>query len=188
MAYYIDKEIYEFRVRCSSALPPTEGLAYTLSDDGTYYIFSGYGTATDKNVVIASEIDGIPVKAIGASAFLSTSTLNKYDIVRLIIPDSITTFLTNLGFTSTLVDYSSLTSFAWPLRLPAIPFAFFGNCNKLKSIYIPSTLKEIGWAAFPTALTDIYYGGTREQWAKVDLGISGIEGLQGATIHYNDNW
>lgn len=34
---------------------PTEGLEYTLSDDGTYYIVSGIGTATDTDIVIASD-------------------------------------------------------------------------------------------------------------------------------------
>lgn len=38
----------------------TEGLNYTLSENGTFYTVSGIGTATGTKIVIASELDGIP--------------------------------------------------------------------------------------------------------------------------------
>ena len=58
-----------------SQLTPTEGLAYTLSDDGTYYTCTGIGTATDMNIVIASEINGIPVTSIGDKAFFQSNVM-----------------------------------------------------------------------------------------------------------------
>ena len=47
----------------------TKGLAYALSADGTYYICTGLGTATDTDIVIANEYKGLPVKEIAEQAF-----------------------------------------------------------------------------------------------------------------------
>lgn len=46
---------------------PTQGLAYELTGSGqlAYYTCTGMGTATSKYIIIASEIDGIPVTRIG---------------------------------------------------------------------------------------------------------------------------
>ena len=44
-------------------------LSYSLSADNTYYIVSGIGTYTGKNVVIEEEYNGLPVRAIERYAF-----------------------------------------------------------------------------------------------------------------------
>lgn len=54
---------------CGEVLEVVESLEYTLSADGTYYIVSGVGNCTDKNLVIPSEHNGLPVKEIGDNAF-----------------------------------------------------------------------------------------------------------------------
>ena len=64
---------------------PTENLEYTLSSDGEYYIIAGIGSATETHIVIASEIDGIPVKSIGNNAFADNN-----DIKSVYIPDGVT--------------------------------------------------------------------------------------------------
>ena len=51
----------------------SEGLAYTLSGDATYYSVSGIGTCTDTDVVIPGTYNGLPVKAIINNAFENTS-------------------------------------------------------------------------------------------------------------------
>lgn len=63
---------------------PTEGLEYELSGDGTYYTCTGIGTATDTDIVIASEINEIPVTSIDFWAFASCSSL-----VNAVIPNSV---------------------------------------------------------------------------------------------------
>ena len=62
----------------------TEGLNYTLSAEGDYYICSGIGTATDPDIVIAAEYNDLPVKEIGENAF-SCST-----ITSAVIPENVT--------------------------------------------------------------------------------------------------
>ena len=68
-----------------NALIGTQGLAYTLSSDGTYYIVSGMGTAVDTEIIIPSEHNGLPVVTIGDSAFNRCDT-----IISITIPDTIT--------------------------------------------------------------------------------------------------
>ena len=53
----------------------TEGLKYTLSSNKLYYTVSGIGTATDTDIVIPSEYEGLPVTAIGISAFNECTSL-----------------------------------------------------------------------------------------------------------------
>lgn len=64
---------------------PTGGLSYRLSDDGSYYICNGLGSAEKTDIVIASEIDGKPVKEIDNDAFGRTN------ITSIKIPPSVTT-------------------------------------------------------------------------------------------------
>ncbi len=58
-------------------LSPTipQELAYTLSEDGTYYIVSGIGTVTDTDIVIPSTYENIPVKEIAEEAFYDSDSL-----------------------------------------------------------------------------------------------------------------
>lgn len=47
----------------------TTGLDYTLSDDGKYYICTGIGKATEKDIIFPSKYNGKPVTAIKDNAF-----------------------------------------------------------------------------------------------------------------------
>ncbi len=101
LAEYIQEEgVYEIKVKAISGVMitsefsntisfnrkfATEGLAYTLSSDGTYYSCSGIGTVTDTDIVIASEHEGLPVTRIAEQAFRFNRT-----ITSMIIPDSVT--------------------------------------------------------------------------------------------------
>ncbi len=61
----------------------------------------------------------------------------------------------------------------------------FYNCESLTTVYLPTTLSELGEYCFlDTALTDIYYAGTEAQWENnITIGQNAIP--SGVTIHYN---
>ncbi len=62
-------------------------------------------------------------------------------------------------------------------------FAYFGN---ITSVVIHDGVTDIGFEAFLCcmSLTDVYYTGTEEEWASINIG-SGNTKLTEATIHYN---
>ena len=62
----------------------TEGLEYKLNDAETYYIVTGIGSASGKEVIIPSEHKGLPVREIADNAFNGLSKLTK-----LVIPKTI---------------------------------------------------------------------------------------------------
>ena len=61
------------------------GLAYTLSDDGTYYSVSGIGNCKDTDIFIPLMHNGLPVKEIASQAFYDCHSLTS-----VVIPDSVT--------------------------------------------------------------------------------------------------
>ncbi len=67
-------------VRCGDIKLATEGLKYTLSYDGTYYSVSGYGTATDIDVIIPETYEGKPVKFISSNAFSLCTSIKSVTI------------------------------------------------------------------------------------------------------------
>jgi hypothetical protein len=60
------------------------------------------------------------------------------------------------------------------------------NCYKLKSIVIYDSVTTIGKGVVQNSshITDVYYTGTEDQWAQINIG-EGNEYLTNATIHYN---
>ncbi len=81
-----------------------------------------------------------------------------------------------------------LTEIKFPEGFTAISKQALGNCPQLKTLYLPSTLVSIGDSAtnLSTGITDIYFNGTRAQWAQVAIGTSN-ENLLKATVHCTDD-
>ena len=81
----------------------------------------------------------------------------------------------------------SLSSINLPESLMSIDDFAFWHCDSLREIYIPTNSKikdfknNYDGAFYPSALTDIYYGGTKEQWHK----IAKDDFPPSVTIHYN---
>ena len=63
---------------------PSKGLDYELSEDGTYYIVTGLGSCDDSFLVIPKEYKGLPVCAVGDTAFRKTG------ITHVILPETVT--------------------------------------------------------------------------------------------------
>lgn len=115
---------------------PTEGLAYSLSSDGTYATCTGIGTATDTDIVIASEYEGTPITSIGNTAFNSNTS-----ITSVIIPDSVT-FIGQRAFSYC----SSLTNIELPNSINSLSDSVLSGCA-FTNIVIPSAVTFIGYAA-----------------------------------------
>ena len=69
----------------------------------------------------------------------------------------------------------------------------FCGCEKIKTVYIPKSVTNIGSFAFASDefsgngfeyFTDVYYGGSKEDWEKINVGENN-EPLLNAAIHYN---
>ncbi len=53
----------------------SEGLEYTISDNGEYYIVTGIGTCTDVDIIIPSTYKGLPIEGVGEEAFCGCSKI-----------------------------------------------------------------------------------------------------------------
>jgi hypothetical protein len=116
----------------------SSGLAYTLSDDGTYYTVTGIGECTDTDIKIPPVYKGLPVKEIGSDAFYNCDNL-----VSVTIPDSVT----SIG-SSAFRDCSNLTSIVIPDSVTSIGYDAFRSCSSLESVVIGDSVTSIGHAAF----------------------------------------
>ena len=122
-----------------------EGLEYTISQNAI--TLTSIGSCTASDIVIPSEINGLPVTSIGGAVFRNCSQLTSISI-----PNGITS-IGNYAFS----NCSNLTSISLPDSLISIENYVFPNCSKLTSITIPEGITSIGSYAFSdcTALTSI---------------------------------
>lgn len=114
------------------------------------------------------------ITSIGASAFDSC-----WYLANIIIPDSVT-YIGREAFK----DCHALKSITIPGNVTSIGICVFEACNNLTSITISSSVKRIDASAFFRCgnLVDIYYTGTKEQWAAIDTSID----WTGYVIHCTD--
>ena len=113
----------------------TEGLRYTLSDDGTYYIVSGIGIDTQTDIVIPSFYNNLPVREIVHFTFTPiTSVTIGYGV----------TSIDDLAF-----NYCSLLeSVTIPDSVTYIGDWAFSDCELLTNVTIPDSITYIGDDAF----------------------------------------
>lgn len=83
---------------------------------------------------------------------------------------------------------TSLPEIEIPENITQIGVQAFYNCTSLKRIYLPEGLESVGSNGFTNCpLTDIYYGGTEEQFAPIREDIEAYCDLGDVTIHYEAN-
>lgn len=141
---------------------------------------------------------GYGIEMIGSAAFQGCMGLTQ-----MTLPDSIN----ELGAT-VFMNCKKMTSINLPKGLTELYSSLFTSCIRLTgqmvipegvqsvgenvfldteitSIVIPASVKSIGLDAFRecTMLTDVYYGGTPEQWAEIYFGRYN-EAVKNARIHY----
>lgn len=136
-----------------------ENLEYIVDEDETIIITDCDESATE--VVIPSEIDGMPVIKISFHSFSGCSNLKSVTI-----PDSITSigtfaFLDCSSLTDIIIPdsvtiigddafswCSSLTDITIPDSITSIGTCVFSGCSSLESITIPDSVTSIGYSAF----------------------------------------
>ena len=122
---------------CGEKAMDSEGLAYELSADGTYYIVAGKGSCKDTYLVIPSEYQGLPVKEIKTSAFAYSNVKGVW------IPDSITAIGKD-AFSSCV----SLKSVSLGNGITELSNRLFSSCYYLETITIPDSVTKIGSYVF----------------------------------------
>ncbi len=117
------------------------------------------------------------VTSIGESAFARCTSLAHIDL-----PEGIT----SIG--NSVFEYcTSLTDIVLPEGVTSIGISAFYYCEHLTSISMPVSVTEIYVNAFLgcSELSDVYYGGTEEQWNEISNNGNNNP-LFNATIHFNN--
>lgn len=151
---------------------------YASQEDFTYTVENGAVTITgytnaEGHVSIPSEIDEMPVTAIGKDAFFSNT-----DITEVTLPDTIETIKSgafygcenlkeiNIPQSVTVIennaftDCKSLEEITIPKGILKIEPWTFSGCTNLAVINIPESVTEIGYAAFENTA----YFNNRDNW------------------------
>lgn len=153
-----------------------------------------------RNEIVKIEISS-GVTSIGERAFAGCSSLTKIEI-----PNSVTSIgnyafsgceeLTSITMPNTLKSIGKgafslcmkLTSIIIPDGVTSIESTTFAECQCLESITIPKSVTEIGRNAFPEcySLSNVYYGGTEDDWNKIEINLGGNSQLISA-LPFNKN-
>ena len=138
----------------------TAGLAYTLASNGTYATCIGIGEATETDIEIAVEYNGVPVTVCKSSAFKDNTA-----ITSVLIPDSITTMDSYVFSNCTslqsvtiskgleqinghMFEYTALSSITIPRNIARIEAYAFQECNKLANVIFSGNITYIGSLVF----------------------------------------
>lgn len=157
-------------------------VAYAV-EGGNIYFDTSTGTITDcdssvTSADIPSNIQGVPVKAIGVCAFQSCTSLSSVTI-----PDSVTSIGDQVFY-----GCSSLTSVTIPNSVTSIGKYAFYECSILTSITIPNSVASIGSRAFTgcRSLTSVVIPDSVTSIGS--MVFSGCTGLREVTISLSTKW
>ncbi len=121
-------------------VPATEGINYTISEDGTYYTVTGY-TGTESKVIIASTYENLPVTAIAAYAFQ-----NLDHVKEIVIPTSVTSIaqyaITGCNYIERITVPYIGSSPSYP-NYPYFGYIFGATSQSSNKNYVPSSLKHV---------------------------------------------
>ena len=159
----------------------SEGLEFTLSSDGTYYIVSAFtGDPTNTRhatpeeelqvpkedeitLNIFSTHKGLPVREIGERVFENCHRITKVNL-----PSSLKIIGRNA-----FQGCTGLKGIQLPEGLKNIKEGAFWNCSKLEWILIPSSVEQIAFGATlgDRNISKIFYTGSQEQWKSLLLNV-----------------
>jgi hypothetical protein len=136
----------EYSVSCTDGILPkvgeviydSNGLVYTVNDDGESCTLSGIGTYTKSTVTIPNTVNEYTVTGIGSYAFSNCSF-----IAKIVIPESVMSIGEGAFSNCTILQSINL-----PKVLTTIEPRTFRGCRALCEIEIPSKVTSIGESAF----------------------------------------
>lgn len=162
-----------------------DNFRYNLNSEGNGYIITDY-IDYNKNlteVIVPSEIDGIPVVAIGANAFAHPESKKQF-IETIILPDTIKEIGNNAFYNQT-----NLSKIEIPEGVTRIENTTFKNCSRLNidvsGLVLPDTIEYIGEEAFAgcTGITKLIFNeGLKEISSNAFSGCNNI-----TEIHFPDS-
>ena len=118
--------------------PYSQGLAYEISSDRTYYKVKGVGSCTDTQISIPPTYEGLAVKEIGFAAFGATYlSSNSVSVVKEItIPNSVE----KIG-EGAFANNKYLTKIKFGGYVQSIANSAFRNCENITEVHIKSLEK-----------------------------------------------
>ena len=156
------------------------GLEYTLSEDGTYYIFTGRGTCTDKDVVIGNWHDGKPVKEVASQAANIEFSQGIWEVNSITVSEGITAF----SFGS--LWGTEATKIVLPDNVAELPQAMMLGNDNLKEVVIGKGLKSVGPDVFENMTLDtLYFRGSEAEWKEIEINPVGNDPFTEANIVFN---
>lgn len=116
----------------------SRGLEYEISDDGKYAILVGIGTCTDKDIVVATTYNGLPVTKIDSYALYNCQFIES-----VVIPEGVTIIHDEAFYLC-----KNLKKVTLPSTLEWIQYWAFAGCESLERITIPDSVTQISIRAF----------------------------------------
>ena len=116
------------------------------------------------------------VQSIGNSAFYKSA------LTEITIPGSVTTIGDNAFYSC-----DALRSVTVSEGVTAVGESAFAYCDALRTVTLPASVTSLGRSAFHSdSLTDLYYGGSYQDWTRLSAGVSDLLGKQ-TTVHCADD-
>lgn len=139
---------------------------FQYTSDSSAVIITGY-TGKDGAVTIPEQIENLPVKVVGRSAFPQKRALTSVNV-----PASVKEIEAHV-----FNGCTSLTKVALSNGLSVIGQQAFSNCTALVGVTIPASVTEIGWGAFEScaSLSNIH----------VEDGSSNFRSVDGVLLDFN---
>ena len=155
---------------CNQTIFYTEGLEYTLSDDGESYLVSGIGEATDRDIKIKPRYNGKPVTGIADNA------LEHKSINSVLIPDGVE----SIG-AKAFYGCEYLETVVVPGSVKSIDSYAFDNCVRITRIDYSGDIS--GWLNIEglynlledvSSSCELYFSGTKVEELVIPDGVTSI--------------
>ena len=173
----------------------SDGLIYAPTNEGTAYEIIGVSSEKEEYTPV-SAVNGLPVVAVGNSAFYNNKTLKKITLPEgvvkiglyafdncknleyILIPDSVKEIKFNA-----FSDCEKLREVRLPASLETIGTNAFSRCYSLENLYVNSSLAAVEKDAFfsCTALDGVYID-SMASWCKIEF-----ENVEANPLYYAEN-